>query len=536
MLFSAERTGLSEFCDWRIYDLGLTPQQAQRLAQRFKWCAFTAFDFSSHPVHVGLEHGSYAWKPIILAENLSTTTAPVFWFDSATIFLTNLERPLRTIRDNGLWVLKSQSPLHLKCDPRVLDALAVPLELRHLTERAAGAIGVDPQHPAAVKLVMDWQHLALQPDFIVPKGAASFHKQDQAILNCLLLKAAASHQLTLIDEEIDISSAKPTTEVSTRNRVHARAPLWLDPVLRSWSAAYKRADRLHHQWQHFRNTRLDGAKRWWKEHFRVHLHEIKTGVTHTIPSPADGYYATPFIWQREGTNWLFMEEFQYARNRGRLVVLELGQTLEPVSVQPLQSDQLEGSFNTHASFPFLFELGGVPHMIPQTCGRKSVDLYVCRNWPDQWHLKRRLLFDVDAVDTMVVASGGLWWIFTSVMTSGRNRHLEIYFTDNLATGDIHPHPQNSSDLYADAAHGSGRNAGYLAKTTDGTLMRLMQESTQFFGQRVACRRIVELSTQAFREEPIESIPDLPLVVPGFRSHHVSRAGDLLAYDVRDRAR
>ena len=219
-LLSAERTGLSRACVWRVYDLGLYQRQIQRLRQRFRWCELVKFDFSQYPEHVGLAAKSYAWKPVIITDNLASAAAPVFWFDSATILHTALERPLSIVARNGIWTLRGKSSLSCICDPRVLDALNAPLSVRHLPYRAAGVLGFNPQHPASVQLAMDWKRRALVRQLIVPDNAASYHKQDQAILNCLLLKAAAEGAITLTDDEVDISSARPAKDVTTRNVVN----------------------------------------------------------------------------------------------------------------------------------------------------------------------------------------------------------------------------------------------------------------------------------------------------------------------------
>jgi hypothetical protein len=205
-------------------------------------------------------------------------------------------------------------------------------------------------------------------------------------------------------------------------------------------------------------------------------------------------------------------------------------------VRPLISDQFCGRIDCHSSFPFLFEIDGLPHMIPETCERKSVDLYVCETWPNRWRLKRRLLFGIDAADTMVLWSDGYWWLFTSARGGNSNRHLEIYFTDNLETGTLHPHPMNTSFLYGDRAHGTGRNAGYLARSSNGEIIRLMQKSQHFYGEGVSLMKITELNAERFNETSITSLPELPLIKPGFATHHVSKIGNLIAYDVRDRAR
>ena len=535
-LISAERHGLFKRFAWRVYDLGLHQSQIQRLRLRFKWCEFPEFDFSLYPAHVSLESHSYAWKPIIIADTLKTWAAPVFWFDSATILHTGLAHPLSIVRENGIWALRSKSPLNSKCDVKVLDALQVPLAVRHVQERAAGALGFDPDHAAAVQLAIDWKRHAMVADFIVPEAAASYHKQDQAIFNCLLLKAAAEGTLKLTEEEIDISSARPAKDVTTRNIIDPSIPIWADPVVRLTFSAYKKADQLNHRLQQFSSRRLGGARRWWKEHFTVHVCDLQRGIKRRIPSPTYGYYADPFIWQHNGSNWLFVEEFQYAKDKGRLVVMELTDTLEPVSPRPLVSTRFYGDFDCHASFPHIFAMNGETYMIPETCQRKSVDLYVCEQWPDRWRLERRLLFNLDAADTMVLWSGGLWWLVTSVRTATENRHLEIFFTDNLLTGTLRAHPINSACLYADRRNGTGRNAGYLVQSCEHGIRRLMQKSTHFYGEGVAAMEVVALNTEDFEERVIGGIEQLPMVDETFSSHHVSRAGNLIAYDTRDRAR
>ena len=535
-LLSAERPGLFRLCTWRIYDLGLQLQQLQRLRRRFQWCEFITFEFSRYPGHVALEAHSYAWKPIIIAENLLTAVTPVFWFDSATILHTRLETPLSIVLKNGIWALKSQSPLYRKCDPRVLASLNVPTTVLHLPERAAGALGFDPGHSASFQLAMDWKRHALVKEHILPENAASFHKQDQAVFNCLLLKAVAEATLTLTDDEIDISSARPAKDVTTRNNVSPKVPVWADSLVRFSFAVYKKTDQLSYRWKQFSASRLGGASRWWKEHFTVYVRDMERGITRPIPSPSYGYYADPFLWQHNDSTWLLVEEFEYTKDKGRLVVMELTDSLEPIAPRPLISTQVYGAFDCHASYPHLFEMNGAIHMIPETCERRSVDLYVCEQWPDRWSLVRRLLFDLDAADTMALWFNGYWWLFTSVRTGAKNRHLEVFFTDDLINGTIRAHPENNSRRYENMQHGTGRNAGFMAKSSDGEVRRLMQKSDRYYGESVSTMKVEQMNTEHFEERLVDGIQELPIVTAGFFAHHVSRVGNLIAYDVRDRAR
>lgn len=535
-LLSAERTGTDRSCRWRAYDLGMEAGQVGQLRQRFPWCEVLHFPFGDYPPHVALAAGSYAWKPIILADNLIGEDAPVFWFDSGTLLHAALDRPLEIVRKCGFWALRSQQPLERKCDPGVLDRLQVPLEVRHLPEWAAGQIGIDPGHRSAMSLAQDWKRLALDAEAIVPWDAAPYHKQDQSLLNCLLLTACFRGEISPVEDEIDISSWRPYRGISTRNRVEPDAPLWQDSVLRAYRRAYKAGDRLYHRIRHFDETTLEGLNRWYREHFSVHVRNIRTGQTRAIPSPRFGYFADPFIWAYNGSTALFMEEYQFAADKGRLVVMGLSESLEPGQVLPLAFPPYRGRITSHASYPFVFELEGVPHMIPETYQQRSIDLYVCERWPERWTLRRRLMFGVTAVDSMVLNQGGLWWLFTSVAQEDGKLCLEIYFTDDLLAGRFQPHPQNRLRRYADEKNGTGRNAGYLAPGKGGSLFRIMQQSRDYYGQGATPMEITVLSSDDFQEILVPAIPDLPVSIPDLRTHHLSRFGEIIAYDVRDRVR
>jgi hypothetical protein len=532
-LLSAERQGEHRRCRWAIYDLGLSDADRTRLRERFGWADIRSIRLADYPPHVAVASGSYAWKPIIIRDAARDLEAPLFWFDSGTILRAPLDRALGSLASQGFWGLRSQMPLAQKCDPRVLDALEVSLEVRHVREYAAGAVGFDIATPLGRQLVDDWSRHALIADHIVPAGYASFHKHDQALLNCLLAKAMFAGQLEPTLEEIDISSASPNTMLSTRNFVSGGMPLWSDPLHRLGGAAWKAGDRLYHRIRVFDDTRLDGRKRRRQDHFTVKLWQLPERRETLIPGPRDGYYADPFITRRDGRLWLFLEEFVYPQDRGVLTVVGLDDALSVISTQPVELLPGYAALDSHASFPFIFDLDGESYMIPETHERRAIDLYVCEAWPSRWRLRRRLRFGVDAADSMVVREGSLWYLITSVQGSAPNRHLEIHYTDDLLSGHFTPHPINSQNVYGSNANGTGRNAGYIGRQPDGTLIRLMQDSPNHYGEGIRPMRITALTPTEFREEPATSIDFLPGIIPGFPTHHATRSGNILAFDTRD---
>lgn len=532
-LLSAERQGEDRRARWVVYDLGLSDAERRQIAGRFPWVTLRPFPFADYPAHVAVESGSYAWKPLIIREVAKDHGGPVFWFDSGTILKSPIDEALQALERQGFWGLRSQMPLAQKCDPRVLEALEVPLEVRHVREYAAGAVGFDLATSLGRQLVAYWAGHALIADHIVPEGYAAFHKHDQALLNCLLAKAMFAGQFEPTAEEIDISSASPSPMISTRNYVPVGRPLWVDPLQRLASGTWKAADRLYHKARVFDDTRLDGRKRRRQDHFDVKLWQLPERRETVIPGPADGYYADPFITRRDGKLWLFMEEFVYPEDRGFLTVVGLDDTLTVTSTQPIEFQPEYAALDSHASFPFIFEIEGTSYMIPETHERRAIDLYVCEAWPSRWRLRRRLRFGVDAVDSMVIREGGLWYLITSVQGSAPNRHLEIHYTDDLLSGHFTPHPINSQNVYGSNANGTGRNAGYIGRQPDGTLIRLMQDSPNHYGEGIRPMRITALTPTEFREEPATSIDFLPGIIPGFSTHHATRTGDILAFDTRD---
>ena len=535
-LLSAERHGEDRRSRIVIHDLGLSEADRRAIRKRFGWAELRLFPFADYPPHLQLARGSYAWKPVIVGAAAQEHAGPLFWFDSGTVLKAPLDAALAVVAQRGFWGLRSQAPLAEKCDPRVLEALDVPLEVRHMREFAAGAVGFDLASDFGRRLVEDWSRHALIPGHILPDDCAPYHKHDQALLNCLLTRAMFAGELPNDAEEIDISSAHPSRLIATRNYVPAGYPLWADPALRARAAAWKAGDRLYHRARHFDDTRLDGRKRRRQDHFTVTLRQLPGGAETAIAGPRDGYYADPFVIRRDGGLWLFVEEFVYPQDRGFLTVLGLDETLRVTSTQAVTLLPDFVALDSHASFPCVFELDGAFYMIPETHQRRAIDLYVCEAWPARWRLVRRLVFGVDAADSMLVRHDGLWFLITSVQGAAGNRHLEIYFTDDLFAGRFTAHPINTRNVYGGNRNGTGRNAGSIVQQPDGSMLRLMQDSPNHYGEGIRPMRIRILSATEFLEEPAEKFDVLPGITAGFPTHHATRAGDILAYDTRDRVR
>ena len=275
---------------------------------------------------------------------------------------------------------------------------------------------------------------------------------------------------------------------------------------------------------------LDGALRCAKERYRVQLLDQRNGVTRALASGCGTYYADPFIFSHDGASWLFVEAFHCPTNRGHIAAARIDSGLEVGT--PLRA--LDPG--CHASFPFVFAHEGAVYMLPETSAARCVDLYVCERMPERWRRVARLLEGVDCADSVLCRRGDLWYLVTSESDTrtSPNRWLAIYSAPTLLSSTWTAHPVNLERLYAGRPHGYGRNAGAIVDS-EGDLLRPMQASTQYYGEAASVMRIVELTPERYAEAPYSGTHVVSRIASEYSTHHVSVAGDLVAWDTRTHA-
>ncbi|WP_186386697.1 hypothetical protein [Stappia sp. TSB10P1A] len=528
-LGSVQARGLHTDARIAVYDLGLEPGERARLAARFPFAEFLPFSLVPYPAHVAPATGTYAWKPLVIADAAERFGGRIFWFDSATLFHDTLAEPLAELARHGVYTLSGQSNLAQRCAVSIRERLGVDPAFLDRRIRVGGVVGFDLEQPTARDLLIDWAELALDPKVFIPAARDNSHNADQAILSILLFQAEAAGRLVLSEGDIDISSPRPVRWMSSRNKLNPARPRWSDPLARLWYRLYKAGDRANLRWQDFYRRRILGLHRWPKENFRTYVMRAGDAVPTPVPCPALSYYADPFLWRRDGRLWLFVEEFRYREQLGRLVAMELGEDLRPgplIPVLPLRE---------HASYPFLFEADGALYMLPETCALEALDLYVCERFPDRWRRVRRIFERVDAVDSALFRHDGAWWLLTCERPPGQGgaRTLALYRSEDLLTGAFEPHPVNVEHLFAEGAHGFGRGAGSILRDETG-LLRVMQKNLAYYGQGAELRRITRLDADGYREEPAASDHPLARLAALASPHHIALHDDVVAFDVRTR--
>ena len=227
-----------------IFDLGLTREDRDLLSARFSWCRVEPFAFDAYPPHVR-RLPLCAWKPIVVDEVMRAQGGLVLWLDSATVLTDVVDEIFSRIAHDGVLALAGQSPISRWCHTGTLRHMEVPDDIARKRCRSAGVVGFDGGRPFARALLAEWRRFALLAECIDPPGAnRANHRYDQAILSNLLYAFERDYGLVLTGDEIDISSVAPVGWLTTRTRVAPWVPLKLDPLVRAYQTAYKRADRL----------------------------------------------------------------------------------------------------------------------------------------------------------------------------------------------------------------------------------------------------------------------------------------------------
>jgi hypothetical protein len=218
-----------------------------------------------------------------------------------------------------------------------------------------------------------------------------------------------------------------------------------------------------------------------------------------LPQRRSGeFVADPFGLVRDGKRYIFCEFLDYRDGVGRIAAVELSQarTLVPVQIGPQPP--------VHLSYPALIENEGRLLCIPESQAASEVALYELERFPDRWTRVATLISGAHIVDATVFRHDGRWWLAGAAdgpeATFGSDLHL--WYAPAIS-GPWTAHAANpvKTDV------GSARPAGPLFEV-DGVLYRPAQDSSQTYGARVIINRILTLTPDCFREEPVASVePD-----------------------------
>ncbi|RYE40449.1 MAG: hypothetical protein EOP21_09575 [Hyphomicrobiales bacterium] len=192
-----------------------------------------------------------------------------------------------------------------------------------------------------------------------------------------------------------------------------------------------------------------------------------------LPDDGKRFFADPFVIEREGRTFLFVEEFPYALARGVISVAELGEDgrfglPRQVLVEP-----------HHLSYPQVFELGGEVWMIPETSSAGQVVLYRAEQFPDRWVRHATLIADREISDATLLERDGRFWLFgTERHSQGNPSDTMVVFSADRLEGPWLPHPMNPV-LIDPAVYYGDRNMDLAMTTLFGGFEKEFYDSYQY---------------------------------------------------------
>jgi hypothetical protein len=216
-----------------------------------------------------------------------------------------------------------------------------------------------------------------------------------------------------------------------------------------------------------------------------------------ILPPKDRYWADPFIVYKDGKYYMYIEEFPYKSQRGRIALIvmdEEGNYEAPVVV-------IERPY--HLSYPFVFQLEGEFYMVPETCENQTIELYKCVEFPYKWEFQMDLMKNVTAVDTTLFYSGSKWWLFTNMIENrGASAwdELFLFYSDRFPCSDWTSHPLNP--IISDSTR--ARPAGKLFER-NGRIYRPSQNCSVRYGYGLHISEITCLNEYEYSEKIVTSI-------------------------------
>jgi len=259
-------------------------------------------------------------------------------------------------------------------------------------------------------------------------------------------------------------------------------------------------------------------------HWRVVLYRAQSRYDLTKPwvelqPNKAALWADPFVIPHPGGVAVFFEELPYASNVGRISLIDVdhqGRQSHPKAI-------LDRPW--HLSYPYVFEWRGKRYMMPESSANKTLDLYECIRFPDQWTLAATLISGVSLADASIVEWQGRLWMFAAHAQAGASNYdeLNLYWASDLL-GTWTAHPLNPVKIDASSARPAG--APFVE---DGRLLRPTQDCRNRYGDAVSFQEVLMLSDTQFEERTLETLSPGG-IEPGDAVHTYNQSGGFVAID------
>jgi len=233
------------------------------------------------------------------------------------------------------------------------------------------------------------------------------------------------------------------------------------------------------------------------------------------------FQADSFIVFKDNKYYVFYEELKFKDWHGYLMAAELD-----IENNCLVNEKVILQKDYHLSYPSVFKENGTYYMIPESGDANSVDLYECTSFPYKWKKKKKLLDNIQAVDTTPLKTEQGWYLFTTEILSGAscNDELSIYKSNDLLNEPFKK--LYNEPVVTDVSN--ARMGGHFIQK-DGDIYRIAQNCGKRYGHQANINKIVQLEG-GYKEEKVDVIKaDFPAV--SFHTYNQSQDQSLVVGDM-----
>ena len=254
-----------------------------------------------------------------------------------------------------------------------------------------------------------------------------------------------------------------------------------------------------------------------KDYLLKNYQEIKP------PPPANFYWADPFLYKYKNRDYLFFENFNIKKQKGKISVGELINN-SLVNIKDILN------FNYHMSYPFVFNFKKNIFLIPETSSKKRIEIWKSVSFPYKWKLYKILFENESHADVTLLKNKKNIWLFSNKSVDKFNDHLSelyIYKVMDSNFNKILSHQHNP--VICDTRR--ARNAGnfYFEKNI---IIRPSQINLKnIYGYGLNLNKIKKLSLNNYVEENyLKIIPKKKLSFTGI--HHLTSDKNKFVFDIK----
>lgn len=232
----------------------------------------------------------------------------------------------------------------------------------------------------------------------------------------------------------------------------------------------------------------------------------------------DRFFADPFLLKDpKGQIYVIYEDY-HINDHGKISISKLGAGFKYRTTKQLLDT------GKHLSYPYVIQHEGKTMILPEASADGDVIIYEFDFENAELINPVTLIANQPLLDSTILFHEDRYWLFATKRGADSNNLLYIYHSSSLK-GPYQPHKMNP---VKNSLNGSRPAGNFIC--LNGEIYRPAQNSAEYYGKSIAINRVLELTPDAFREEPAAEILPPKKSGHGFGIHTINVLDDVIVID------